>query len=159
MVLDKPSKHKSGQHGKRRPPPRRTGADRSAAREAEAAAQRAASLQQQQDLIARGHTLFEYRVITLKETLIGDKIDHSAMEMTLNQWAAQAWHVRSITSASVSGRVGPGGVGGLIATLLARQGHAVICLARPETAAYIHRHGLRVISDRYGEVTARVRGE
>ena len=54
--------------------------------------------------------------------------------------------------------LGPGGVGGLLATLLARQGHAVIALARPETATYIDRHGLRLISDRYGEFTAPVRG-
>jgi 2-dehydropantoate 2-reductase len=54
--------------------------------------------------------------------------------------------------------LGPGGVGGLLGTLLARQGHAVTCLAGADTAAHIERHGLRLISDRYGEVTAPVRG-
>jgi 2-dehydropantoate 2-reductase len=49
--------------------------------------------------------------------------------------------------------LGPGGVGGLLGTLLARQGHAVTCLAGADTAAHIERHGLRLISDRYGEVT------
>jgi 2-dehydropantoate 2-reductase len=54
--------------------------------------------------------------------------------------------------------LGPGGVGGLLATLLAQQGHAVTCLARRETAEHIDRHGLRLSSDRYGEVAARARG-
>src|SRR3712207_1349712 len=54
--------------------------------------------------------------------------------------------------------LGPGGVGGLLAVLLAQQGHAVTCLARPGTAAHIDRHGLRLSSARYGELTAAVRG-
>ena len=54
--------------------------------------------------------------------------------------------------------LGPGGVGGLIATLLARDGHAVVCLARPETATHIDRYGLRLSSDRYGEVSAPAHG-
>ncbi|MGY1723887.1 ketopantoate reductase family protein [Blastococcus sp. SYSU DS0533] len=54
--------------------------------------------------------------------------------------------------------LGPGGVGGLLAALLARDGHVVTCLARPATAAHLDEHGLRVSSDRYGELTARVRG-
>lgn len=54
--------------------------------------------------------------------------------------------------------LGPGGVGGLVGTLLARQGHPVTCLARAGTAAHIERHGLRLTSDRYGEVTARAHG-
>ncbi|WP_040337645.1 ketopantoate reductase family protein [Candidatus Blastococcus massiliensis] len=54
--------------------------------------------------------------------------------------------------------LGPGGVGGLLAVLLARQGHAVTCLARPETAEHLTEHGLRLTSDRFGEVTAEVRG-
>jgi 2-dehydropantoate 2-reductase len=51
--------------------------------------------------------------------------------------------------------LGPGGVGGLLATLLSRAGHEVVVLARPGTAAYIAEHGLRLTSGRYGEVTAR----
>ncbi|MFW3169807.1 ketopantoate reductase family protein [Geodermatophilus sp. CPCC 206100] len=54
--------------------------------------------------------------------------------------------------------LGPGGVGGLIGMLLARQGHPVTCLARPETAAAVERHGLRLVSDRYGELTAPAHG-
>nr|WP_204261165.1 2-dehydropantoate 2-reductase [Blastococcus saxobsidens] len=54
--------------------------------------------------------------------------------------------------------LGPGGVGGLLAALLARDGHAVSCLARPGTAQHLDRAGLAVRSDRYGELTATVRG-
>jgi 2-dehydropantoate 2-reductase len=54
--------------------------------------------------------------------------------------------------------LGPGGVGGLVGTLLARRGHAVTCLAGAETAGHIERHGLRLVSDRYGEVTAPAHG-
>ncbi|MFP5370652.1 MAG: ketopantoate reductase family protein [Actinomycetes bacterium] len=54
--------------------------------------------------------------------------------------------------------LGPGGVGGLLGVLLAREGHAVTCLARSGTAAHIDRHGLSLTSDRYGEVRAPARG-
>ncbi|WP_104524397.1 ketopantoate reductase family protein, partial [Blastococcus atacamensis] len=54
--------------------------------------------------------------------------------------------------------LGPGGVGGLLAVLLARQGHTVTCLARPETAEHLDRSGLRLTSDRFGELSAEVRG-
>jgi 2-dehydropantoate 2-reductase len=54
--------------------------------------------------------------------------------------------------------LGPGGVGGLLGTLLAARGHAATCLARPGTAAAIDAGGLRLVSDRYGEVTAPARG-
>jgi 2-dehydropantoate 2-reductase len=50
--------------------------------------------------------------------------------------------------------LGPGGVGGLLATLLARAGHDVVVLARQSTAAHIAAHGLRLTSPRYGEATA-----
>ncbi|WP_030062166.1 ketopantoate reductase family protein [Streptomyces novaecaesareae] len=52
--------------------------------------------------------------------------------------------------------LGPGGVGGLIAGLLARDGHRVVCLAGEETAAAIARDGLQVRSAQFGEFTARV---
>ncbi|MFG2907749.1 ketopantoate reductase family protein [Kitasatospora sp. NPDC048286] len=52
--------------------------------------------------------------------------------------------------------LGPGGVGGLIGGLLARDGHRVVCLAGEQTAAAIERDGLHVRSARFGEFTARV---
>ena len=54
--------------------------------------------------------------------------------------------------------LGPGGVGGMLGVLLARQGHAVTCLARPATAEHIDRHGLTLSSDRFGDISAPARG-
>ncbi|MEV7773860.1 2-dehydropantoate 2-reductase [Kitasatospora sp. NPDC086791] len=52
--------------------------------------------------------------------------------------------------------LGPGGVGGLIGGLLARDGHPVVCLAGEATAAVLGRDGLHVRSGQFGEFTARV---
>lgn len=60
------------------------------------------------------------------------------------------------TTALTVAVLGPGGVGGLIGGLLARDGHRVICLAGEETAAVLRRDGLHVVSGRYGDFTARV---
>jgi len=55
--------------------------------------------------------------------------------------------------------LGPGGVGGLLAALVARAGHRVICLAGDETARALREHGIRVRSARFGEFTARVEAD
>ncbi|MCX3059080.1 ketopantoate reductase family protein [Streptomyces beihaiensis] len=55
--------------------------------------------------------------------------------------------------------LGPGGVGGLIGALLARDGHRVVCLAGEATAATLNRHGLRVESVQYGDFTAAVEAD
>ncbi|MEV5983871.1 2-dehydropantoate 2-reductase [Streptomyces sp. NPDC052051] len=55
--------------------------------------------------------------------------------------------------------LGPGGVGGLLAGLLARTGHRVICLAGDETARTLRDHGIRVRSEHFGEFTARVEAD
>ncbi|RII18333.1 2-dehydropantoate 2-reductase [Streptomyces sp. YIM 130001] len=47
--------------------------------------------------------------------------------------------------------LGPGGVGGLAAGLLARAGHRVICLAREETAAVLGSRELTVRSGQFGD--------
>ncbi|MGW0709981.1 ketopantoate reductase family protein [Streptomyces sp. NPDC002643] len=52
--------------------------------------------------------------------------------------------------------LGPGGVGGLLAALLARTGHRVICVAGEETAEALARGGIRVRSSRFGDFTAPV---
>ncbi|WP_149825603.1 ketopantoate reductase family protein [Streptomyces tailanensis] len=52
--------------------------------------------------------------------------------------------------------LGPGGVGGLLAALLARAGNRVICLAGEETARALDENGITVHSARFGEFTARV---
>ncbi|WP_030267031.1 ketopantoate reductase family protein [Streptomyces sp. NRRL B-24484] len=55
--------------------------------------------------------------------------------------------------------LGPGGVGGLIGALLARDGHRVLCLAGESTAAVLDTDGLHVESARYGEFTAAVEAD
>ncbi|MFJ4831267.1 ketopantoate reductase family protein [Streptomyces sp. NPDC088747] len=55
--------------------------------------------------------------------------------------------------------LGPGGVGGLLAALLARAGHRVICLARDETARTLRADGIRVRSGHFGDFTARVEAD
>ncbi|MFF4346427.1 ketopantoate reductase family protein [Streptomyces sp. NPDC001530] len=55
--------------------------------------------------------------------------------------------------------LGPGGVGGLLAALLARAGHRVICLAGDETARALAANGIRVRSGHFGDFTARVEAD
>ncbi|MFD5544141.1 ketopantoate reductase family protein, partial [Streptomyces sp. NPDC127079] len=52
--------------------------------------------------------------------------------------------------------LGPGGVGGLLAALLARAGHRVLCLAGEDTAHALRTTGLRVHSTVFGDFTAPV---
>jgi 2-dehydropantoate 2-reductase len=53
--------------------------------------------------------------------------------------------------------LGPGGVGGLLAGLLVRGGHDVVCLAREETAAALEGGGLTVRSATFGDFQVPVR--
>ncbi|MGW3667379.1 ketopantoate reductase family protein [Streptomyces sp. NPDC005141] len=55
--------------------------------------------------------------------------------------------------------LGPGGVGGLLAALLARAGHRVICLAGAETARTLAADGIEVRSGHFGDFTARVEAD
>ena len=52
--------------------------------------------------------------------------------------------------------LGPGGVGGLLAALLARQGDGVVCVARPSTSERLHADGISVKSKRFGDFKASV---
>ena len=60
---------------------------------------------------------FEYRVVELREGLIGGKMSGDKLEKVLNQHAREGWHLRAITSVEVKGRIGPGGVEGVLVTL------------------------------------------
>ena len=59
---------------------------------------------------------FEYKVIELRERLFGGKMSGDKLERILNEHAARGWRLKAITSADVKGRVGPGGVEGLLVT-------------------------------------------
>ena len=55
--------------------------------------------------------------------------------------------------------LGPGGVGGLLAALLSRSGHRVICLSGERTAETLRTGGIQVRSARFGDFTARVEAD
>lgn len=55
--------------------------------------------------------------------------------------------------------LGPGGVGGLLAALLSRAGHRVICLAGEATAKTLRENGIRVRSEPFGDFTAEVEAD
>ncbi|GAA2861007.1 DUF4177 domain-containing protein [Pseudonocardia halophobica] len=59
---------------------------------------------------------FEYKVIQLREGLIGGKLSGDKLEKILNGEAGDGWQLKTITSADVKGRLGPGGVEGLLVT-------------------------------------------
>lgn len=59
---------------------------------------------------------FEYRVIEVREKLIGGKMSGDKLEKLLNDNAREGWQLKAITSTEVKGRVGPGGVEGLLVT-------------------------------------------
>ena len=52
--------------------------------------------------------------------------------------------------------LGPGGIGGLLAVLLARRGDRVTCLAPPATAAHLAEHGLELRSPTLGDARVAV---
>ena len=59
---------------------------------------------------------YEYRVVELREKMVGGKMSGDKLERVLNEHAAQGWQLKAITSADVKGRLGPGGVEGLLVT-------------------------------------------
>ncbi|MGI5370287.1 ketopantoate reductase family protein [Streptomyces iakyrus] len=55
--------------------------------------------------------------------------------------------------------LGPGGVGGLLAALLSRSGHRVICLSGEQTAEALRTGGIQVRSARIGDFATRVEAD
>ncbi|GGU77176.1 2-dehydropantoate 2-reductase [Streptomyces filipinensis] len=55
--------------------------------------------------------------------------------------------------------LGPGGTGGLLAALLSRSGHRVVCLAQERTADALRATGITVRSPQFGEFTAAVEAD
>jgi Domain of unknown function (DUF4177) len=60
---------------------------------------------------------YEYKVIELRERMIGGKMSGDKLEKLLNEHAAQGWQLKAITAVEVKGRIGPGGVEGVLVTL------------------------------------------
>lgn len=57
---------------------------------------------------------YEYKVVEMREGLIGGKISGKKLEKILNEHAAQGWGLKTITVTDVKGRIGPGGVEGVL---------------------------------------------
>ena len=58
---------------------------------------------------------FEYKVETIRSSLVGDKIDKDGLQDLLNERASEGWQLKSLTETQVKGRIGPGGTEGLLA--------------------------------------------
>jgi hypothetical protein len=59
---------------------------------------------------------YTYKVVEVREKMIGGKMSGDKLEKVLNSHAEDGWQLKAITSAEVKGRVGPGGVDGLLLT-------------------------------------------
>ncbi len=59
---------------------------------------------------------YEYRVVQVRESMIGGKLSADKLERLLNDEARAGWQVKAITSTDVKGRIGPGSVEGLLVT-------------------------------------------
>lgn len=55
--------------------------------------------------------------------------------------------------------LGPGGVGGLLAAVLARAGHEVVCLVGDSTAEVLRTKGIRLESAEFGDFTVQVEAD
>ena len=59
---------------------------------------------------------YGYKVVELREGMIGGKMSGSKLEKVLNEHARDGWQLKAITSVEVKGRLGPGGVEGVLVT-------------------------------------------
>jgi hypothetical protein len=75
---------------------------------------RAPQAAEYREALAAEGNLFEYKVLAVRENLVGDKINTDALQAMLNEHAGLGWRLKSVTSASVAGRLGPGGTSGLV---------------------------------------------
>ncbi|MBK1782713.1 DUF4177 domain-containing protein [Prauserella sp. ASG 168] len=48
--------------------------------------------------------------------MLGGKMSGDRLEKVLNEQASDGWQLKAITAAEVKGRVGPGGVDGVLVT-------------------------------------------
>lgn len=59
---------------------------------------------------------YEYKVVQIREGLVGGKMSAGKLESVLNEWAAKGWKLKTITAVEVKGRIGPGGTEGVLVT-------------------------------------------
>ncbi len=60
--------------------------------------------------------MYEYKVVQVREGLIGGKMSADKLEKVLNEWAAKGWQLKSVTAVEVKGRIGPGSTEGVLVT-------------------------------------------
>ncbi|AXY52173.1 hypothetical protein YT1_2762 [Rhodococcus ruber] len=63
-----------------------------------------------------GGGVYTYKVIEVREKMLGGKMSGDKLERLLNEQARQGWRLKAITSADIKGRLGPGGVEGMLVT-------------------------------------------
>lgn len=62
--------------------------------------------------------MYEYKVIEIREGLVGDgSISGAKLQDLLNEHGQDGWRLAALTAAQVKGRVGPSSVEGVIVTL------------------------------------------
>jgi hypothetical protein len=59
---------------------------------------------------------YEYQVVELREGLMGGKMSGDKLQKVLNDQARKGWQLKAITAVEVKGRIGPGGVEGVLVT-------------------------------------------
>lgn len=59
---------------------------------------------------------YEYMVEQLREGMIGGKMSGDKLQKVLNEHAKKGWQLKGITAVDVKGRIGPGGVEGVLVT-------------------------------------------
>jgi hypothetical protein len=59
---------------------------------------------------------YEYKVEEIREGMLGGKMSGDKLEKVLNDNAREGWQLKAITAVEVKGRVGPGGVEGVLVT-------------------------------------------
>jgi len=64
-----------------------------------------------------GSQRYEYKVVELREGMLGGKMSGNKLQDVLNEHAEDGWQVKAVTAVEVKGRVGPGGVDGVLVTL------------------------------------------
>ena len=65
---------------------------------------------------------YEYKVLELREKMIGGKMSGDKLEGVLNDHAKSGWQLKAITAADVKGRIGPGSTEGVLVTFERRVG-------------------------------------
>ena len=55
-------------------------------------------------------------MVQVREGMIGGKMSGDKLERILNDHAGSGWQLKAITAVEVKGRIGPGGVEGVLVT-------------------------------------------